>query len=379
MVLLGIGSGMALNPVLLAATGDVEPEDAGLVSGVVNTSFMMGGALGLAVFASLAAARAESLLASGEDRLAALNGGYQAAFLVAAAFAVVAATVAAVLLRQAAAPGRGKRLQRSGGMPEPVGASKPFPVETRAVRISALPLCCLEDAPLPRANTTKADRRKEKNEIGSKSQTTINETQRSIGMGKIVATEYVSLDGVVEAPGGFEDFKHAGWSFEIDRGEEFERFKLDETLNSEALLLGRLTYEIFAASWPSMEGEVADTFNAMPKYVVTSTLENPEWNNSTVLKGDVVEEVSRLRQKLDGEIVVHGSPRLTQTLLEHDLVDELRMMVFPVVLGTGKRLFGETSDKKRLRLTDSRTVGDGIAILIYEPVRAKVGAPDARQ
>lgn len=191
-------------------------------------------------------------------------------------------------------------------------------------------------------------------------------------MGKIIATEYVSLDGVVEAPGGGEDFEHAGWTFEIDRGEEFEKFKLDETLNSEALLLGRVTYEGFAAAWPSMGGEIADKLNAMPKYVVSSTLEDPlDWNNSTVLEGDVAEEVSRLRQELDGEIVVHGSPRLTQTLLEHDLLDELRVTVFPLVLGRGKRLFGTTSDKKRLRLTDSKTVGDGIAILIYEPARSE--------
>jgi dihydrofolate reductase len=191
-------------------------------------------------------------------------------------------------------------------------------------------------------------------------------------MGKIVATEYVSLDGVVEAPGGGEDFEHAGWTFEVDRGEEFERFKLDETLDSEALLLGRVTYEGFAAAWPSIGGEIADKLNAMPKYVVSSTLEEPlEWNNSTVLEGDVAEEVSRLRQELDGEIVVHGSPRLTQTLLEHDLIDELRVTVFPLVLGRGKRLFGETSDKKRLRLTDSKVVGDGIAILIYEPARSE--------
>lgn len=186
-------------------------------------------------------------------------------------------------------------------------------------------------------------------------------------MGRIVATEYVSLDGVVEAPGGGEEFKHAGWTFEINRGEEGDKFKLDETAEAEALLLGRTTYEGFAAAWPSMEGEFADKFNSMPKYVVSSTLENPEWNNSTVLKGDVVDEVTRLRQALEGDLVVHGSPQLVQTLLEHDLVDELRVMVFPVVLGAGKRLFGETSDKKRLRLTDSRTVGDGIAILTYEP------------
>lgn len=187
-------------------------------------------------------------------------------------------------------------------------------------------------------------------------------------MGRIVATEYVSLDGVVQAPGGFEDFKHAGWVFEFDRGPEGEKFKLDETLDSEALLMGRLTYEIFAASWPSMEGEFADKFNAMPKYVVSSTLEKPlSWNNSTVLEGDPLEEIKKLRQRLDGDIVIHGGPQLVQMLLEHDLIDEMRVMLYPVVLGTGKRLFGETSDKKRLRLTDSKSVGDGIAILVYEP------------
>jgi len=189
-------------------------------------------------------------------------------------------------------------------------------------------------------------------------------------MGKIVATEYISLDGVVEAPGGGEEFEHAGWSFEIERGQEFEKFKFDETMNSEAQLLGRLTYEGFAAAWPSMEGEFADRFNTMPKYVVSSTLEEPlEWNNSTLLEGDVVEEVSRLRQELGRAVVIQGSPQLVQTLLEYDLIDELRMMVFPVVLGRGKRLFGETGDKKRLKLADFRTVGDGITILVYEPIR----------
>jgi dihydrofolate reductase len=186
-------------------------------------------------------------------------------------------------------------------------------------------------------------------------------------VGRIVVTEFVSLDGVMEAPGGGEDFKHGGWSFEISRGDEGDKFKLDETLSAEALLLGRATYEGFAAAWPSREGEFADKFNTMPKYVVSSTLEEPEWNNSTVLKGDVAEEVAKVRQKHDGDIVVHGSARLVQALLEHDLVDELRLMVFPVVLGTGKRLFGETSDKKSLRLAESKVVGDGVAILIYRP------------
>ena len=186
-------------------------------------------------------------------------------------------------------------------------------------------------------------------------------------MGRIVVTEFVSLDGVVEAPGGGEQYKHGGWSFEIARGDEGDKFKLDETFASAALLLGRVTYEGFAAAWPSRDGEFADKFNTMPKYVVSSTLEEPEWNNSTVLRGDVAEEVAELKRKQDGDIVVHGSPQLVQTLIEHDLVDEYRLMLFPVVLGSGKRLFGETTDKKPLRLVDSKVVGDGVAILIYRP------------
>jgi dihydrofolate reductase len=172
-------------------------------------------------------------------------------------------------------------------------------------------------------------------------------------VGRIVVTEFISLDGVMEAPGGGEDFKHGGWTFEIERGDEGDKFKLDETLSSEALLLGRKTYEGFAAAWPSVTDEVgfADKFNSMPKYIVSSTLEGPEWNNSTVLKGDAVEEVTKLREQLDGDIVVHGSAQLVHTLVEHDLVDEFRV----------------TSDKKPLRLLDSKVVGDGVAILTYEP------------
>lgn len=186
-------------------------------------------------------------------------------------------------------------------------------------------------------------------------------------MGRIVVTEFVSLDGVIEDPGGSEDFKYGGWSFDIARGDEGDRFKLDEAFASDALLLGRVTYEGFAAAWPSRDGEFADKFNTMPKYVVTSTLEDPEWANSTVLRGDLADEVSKLKQEQDGDIVVHGSAQLVQSLLEQDLVDELRLMVYPVVLGAGKRLFGDTSAKKRLRLADSKMVGDGIAILIYQP------------
>jgi len=193
-------------------------------------------------------------------------------------------------------------------------------------------------------------------------------------VGKIVVTEFVSMDGVMEDPGGAESFRYGGWTFEIERGDEGDKFKLDETLSSEALLLGRVTYEGFAAAWPSREGEFADKFNTMPKYVVSSTLEEAEWNNTTVLKGDVAEEVAKLKQEHDGDIVVHGSAQLVQALVEHDLVDELRLMVFPVVLGSGKRLFGETSAKKPLRLVDSKTVGDGVAILVYERAGAEKGS-----
>jgi dihydrofolate reductase len=197
-------------------------------------------------------------------------------------------------------------------------------------------------------------------------------------MGRIVVTEFVSLDGVMEDPGGSENFKYGGWSFEFARGDEGDKFKLDETLETEALLLGRVTYEGFAAAWPSREDEFADKFNNMPKYVVSSTLNDPEWNNSTVIKGDVPEQVTKLKDEADGNVVVHGSAQLVQTLLEHDLVDELRLMVFPVVLGSGKRIFGETRDKKPLRLADSKTVGDGVEILTYEPVRASgVDVPPA--
>jgi dihydrofolate reductase len=192
-------------------------------------------------------------------------------------------------------------------------------------------------------------------------------------MGRIVVTEFVSLDGVMEDPGGAEDFKHGGWSFEFSRGEEGDKFKLDETLESAAVLLGRVTFEGFAEAWPSREGEFADRINSMPKYVVSSTLSDPDWENSTVLKGDLVEEVSKLKQEIDGDVVVHGSRQLAQALLEHDLVDELRLMVFPLVLGSGKRLFGETADKKPLELVESSTVGDGVTILTYRSTSASGG------
>jgi len=188
-------------------------------------------------------------------------------------------------------------------------------------------------------------------------------------MGKLVVTEFVSLDGVAQAPGG-EEFKYPGWSFEFDRGEDGNQFKLDETMETDALLIGRVTYESFAGAWPSREGEFADKFNTMPKYVVSSTLEDPEWNNTTVVKGDVVEEARKLKEQIDGIVQTPGSLRLVQTLLDHDLIDELHLMVFPVVLGTGRRAFGETGDKTAWRLTEARPVGpDGVVVLVYERAR----------
>ena len=185
-------------------------------------------------------------------------------------------------------------------------------------------------------------------------------------MGRIVVTEFISVDGVVEDPGGSEDFKYGGWSFEFDRGEDGDGFKLDETRESKALLLGRRTYEGFADAWPQREGEFADLFNNMPKYVVSSTLTDPDWNNSTVIDpGNLAAEVARVRDEVDGDVVVHGSVQLAQALLDEGLVDELHLMVFPVILGAGKRLFGETSDKQALELAESKTVGDGVAIQVY--------------
>jgi len=184
-------------------------------------------------------------------------------------------------------------------------------------------------------------------------------------MGRLVVTVYISVDGVVEAPSGTEKFERVGWADDFSRGPAGNQFKVDETMASDAQLLGRVTYEGFAEVWPTFEGEFADKFNSMPKYVVSSTLRDPQWANSTLLSGEVVDEITNLKQVQDGDIVVHGSAQLVQTLIENDLVDELRLMVFPVVLGSGKRLFGETSDKKRLQLSSSTVVGDGVAIQVY--------------
>lgn len=187
-------------------------------------------------------------------------------------------------------------------------------------------------------------------------------------MGKIVVTEFISLDGVVEAPGG-EDFVHKDWTFAFDRGADGDQFKIDEALGADVLLIGRRTYESFAGAWPDVHDELGDKYNGMPKYVVSSTLTDPAWHNTTVLAGDVIAEVAALRGRIDGEIQVPGSIQLVQDLVEHDLVDELHLMTFPVILGAGRRLIERTSDMTRWRLTDSRTVGEGIMITLFERAR----------
>ena len=187
-------------------------------------------------------------------------------------------------------------------------------------------------------------------------------------MGRIVVSENISLDGVIQDPSGDEGFERGGWVGKVTDRKEAAKVLTDETLGAEAELYGRRTYEFLAARWPSRSGVLADRLNSMPKYVVSSTLEDPEWSNTTVLAGDVVEEVSKLKRELDGEIVVPASIQLVRTLLEHDLVHELRLLVYPVVLGAGERLFGETSNMKPVSLVDTRTVDD-LALLTYELVR----------
>jgi len=183
---------------------------------------------------------------------------------------------------------------------------------------------------------------------------------------RIVVTEFVSLDGVMEAPGG-EPFKYPNWTFEFDRGDDGNQFKLDETRQSDGLLIGRRTYESFAGAWPEREGDFADKFNSMPKFVVSTTLGDPEWSNTTILDGgDATAAVRKLKEEFDGELQVPGSHQLVQELIESDLVDQINLMVFPVILGTGKKAFEETPERRDLRLTDSKVVGDGVAVLIYE-------------
>ena len=191
-------------------------------------------------------------------------------------------------------------------------------------------------------------------------------------MGTIVMSENVTLDGVIQDPAGDEGFRLGGWVGLIKDSPPLNKLALDEAVGAEAMLLGRRSYEWLAARWPSRSGELADRLNSLPKYVVSSTLENPGWDNSTVLKGNAVDAVSKLKQQLNGEIVVPGSFQLLRTLMEHDLVDELRLKIFPVVLGAGERLFGETSAKKPMRLVNTQTLGDGVTALTYEPVRNSV-------
>jgi dihydrofolate reductase/ribosomal protein S18 acetylase RimI-like enzyme len=204
---------------------------------------------------------------------------------------------------------------------------------------------------------------------GSRARACLASNEKENPMGRIVVTEFISVDGVMESPGPVGDFKHAGWTFAFDRGEEGNQFKVDELFEAEAQLLGRVTYEDFTAAWPTMEGmgEFGERMNNMPKYVFSSTLETASWTNSTILRGDFAEAVGKLKRDVDGVILVAGSAQLVQGLLEHGLADEVRLMVFPIILGSGKRLFTDSPDKTTLRLADSKIVGDGVAILTYQP------------
>ena len=190
-------------------------------------------------------------------------------------------------------------------------------------------------------------------------------------MRKIIVSEFVTLDGVMEDPGGADKFERGGWAFQFERGPEGDKFKLDETLSAEALLLGRVTYEGFAAAWPSRTGEFADKMNSMPKYVVSSRLAGPRWNNTMLINGNVEEEVSKLKAMPGGDILVAGSGGLVNTLMQHELVDVLRLMVYPVILGKGKRLFNDGLAKLPLRLEQAISTGAGILALIYEVERKK--------
>lgn len=190
-------------------------------------------------------------------------------------------------------------------------------------------------------------------------------------MRKIVVTEFVTLDGVMEDPGGAEKSKHGGWAFQFNRGPEGDKFKFDELLASDALLLGRVTYQGFAAAWPSIKDEsgFADRMNGISKYVVSTTLQQAGWNNSHLIKSQVVEQVSKLKTMPGQDILVAGSGQLVRTLMQHDLVDEYRLMVYPVILGGGKRLFQDGSDPRALRLVEAKPVGSGILTLVYQPER----------
>lgn len=186
-------------------------------------------------------------------------------------------------------------------------------------------------------------------------------------MGKVVASEFISLDGVVEDPGGSEQFEHGGWAFKFERGPEGDKFKLDEVMAGDALLLGRTTYEGFAEAWPSRSGPFADKMNGMPKYVVSSTMRDPSWANTTVIGGDLPGAVTELKREFAGDILIAGSVQLVQALLEQELIDELRLMVYPTVLGAGKRLFGETGAPISLRLTETRQAGETVIMVLERP------------
>jgi dihydrofolate reductase len=330
----GLGIGLAFVTATVAALAGVTEHEAGLASGLSNTAMQIGTALGFAIASTVAVSRSKDYLAAhaAVNPLAALTEGYRTAFL---ACAVLAGIGLALALLLPAARGTQRTRRRSRSRQRTAHRSPPPPPEAVA------------------DNTNQKERTE---------------------MGKIVVSDNVTLDGVIQDPAGDEGFSRGGWvgqrgGFRGKDNEAWAKVQFEEALGAEALLLGRRSDEYFGSLWNSRSGEWADRLNSMPKYVVSSTLKDPVWSNSTVLKGEVVHEVSKLKQELDGEIVVYASFQLVRTLMEHDLVDELRLIVFPVVLGAGERLFGQIGHKKPMRLLSTRTVGDSLAYLAYELVR----------
>ena len=319
LLVVGPGIGLAFVTATVAALAGVAEHESGLASGLSNTALQIGGALGVAIVTTVAVSRSEHFLAANEgaNPLVVLNEGFQSAFLAVVVLAGIGMALALLL------PGRPRTARQQHLEPVPATSARGLIDSTN---------------------------------------------ERRTEMGKIVISENVSLDGVIQDPAGDEGFSAAAGSG--DRSRRGRRaVHARQGAGHRGPAAGSAELRVLRRAWPSRSGELADRLNSLPKYVVSSTLEDPDWNNSTVLKGDVVDEVSKLKQELDGEIVVLGSFQLVRTLIEHDLVDELRLMIYPVVLGAGARLFGETSDKKPMRLVDTQTVGDGIAILTYEAVR----------
>jgi EmrB/QacA subfamily drug resistance transporter len=378
LLVFGPGVGLAFVPATVAALAGVAEHESGLASGLSNTALQIGGALGVAIVTTVAVSRSDDFLAAngGANPLVVLNEGFQSAFLAVVVLAAIGVALALLLLgRPRTAPQHLEPAPATSAQPNRCTVEDlPEPARAIAERspAKANPRPAPPDLALDLLNEIRSPEREHSTRISPAPPAPVvadNTNKRRTEMGKLVISDNVSLDGVIQDPAGDEGFRHGGWVGLIKDRPELNKLALDEALGAEALLLGRRSYEWLARRWPSRSGELADRLNSLPKYVVSSTLDDPDWNNSTVLKGDVPNEVSKLKHELDGEINVPASFQLVHTLIEHDLVDELRLKIFPVVLGAGERLFGATSDKKPMRLVATQTVEGDVAYLTYERVR----------